>query len=138
MNQIRDERRLEAPPELVWQGLTTADGLLGWFWPPRLDPRVEVDLRTGGRYRIASPVAGVAVSGEYTTVRAVDLLEFGWQWDGEDLVSSVKVTLTPDDDGTTLVIEHDGLADCEVENHVKGWFDCLDRLPDWLAARAEA
>jgi uncharacterized protein YndB with AHSA1/START domain len=135
MSQIRDERKLAAAPELVWQGLTTADGLLGWFWPRRLDPQIEVDLRVGGRYRIASSVMGSAVSGEYTTVRPVDLLELGWQWDGEDVASSVTVTLTPYGDGTTLVVEHDGLADSEVANHAQGWSDCLDRLPDWLAAR---
>jgi uncharacterized protein YndB with AHSA1/START domain len=138
VSQIRDERRLAAPPEVVWQGLATADGLLGWFWPPSLDPRIEVDLRVGGRYRIASPVAGMAVSGEYTTVRPAERLEFGWHWDGEDVTSSVTVTLKPDLDGATLVVEHDRLADSEVENHMKGWSDCLDRLPDWLAARTEA
>jgi len=137
VSQISDERTLAAPPELVWQGLSTADGLLGWFWSPRLDPQIEVDLRAGGRYRIASPVIGMAVSGEYTTVRPHDLLEFGWHWDGEDVTSSVTVTLTPNGDGTTLVVDHDGLADSEVENHAKGWSDCLDRLPDWLAAHAE-
>jgi len=135
VGQIRDERKLAAPPEIVWQGLSTADGLLGWFWSPRLEPRVDVDLRVGGRYRIASPVMESAVSGEYTTVRPVDLLEFGWQWDGEDVVSSVRVTLAPDGAGTTLVVEHDGLADSEVANHTQGWSDCLDRLPDWLATR---
>jgi len=135
VSQIRDERTLAASPGLVWQGLTTADGLLGWFWSPRLDPQIEVDLRVGGRYRIASPVIGMAVSGEYTTVRPAELLEFGWQWDGEDLVSAVTVTLTPDGEATKVVVEHDGLADSEVENHAKGWSDCLDRLPDWLATR---
>ena len=68
VSQIRDERKLAAVPEVVWEGVSTADGLLGWFWSPRLDPRIEIDLRVGGRYRIASPVAGMAVSGEYTTV----------------------------------------------------------------------
>ena len=135
MSQVRDERKLAAPPAVVWQGLTTADGLLGWFWSPRLDPRIEVELRVGGRYRIASPVADIAVSGEYTIVRPFDLLEFGWQWDGEDVVSSVRVSLTADGELATLVVEHDGLADSEVENHAKGWSDCLDRLPEWLAAR---
>lgn len=135
MSQIRDERKLAASPELVWQGLTTADGLLGWFWSPRLDPQIDVDLRVGGRYRIASSVMGAAVSGEYATVRPHDLLEFGWQWDGEDVISSVTVALTPEGEGATLVVDHDGLAVSEVDNHAKGWSDCLDRLPDWLAAR---
>jgi uncharacterized protein YndB with AHSA1/START domain len=89
LSQIRDERKLAASPELVWEGLTTADGLRGWFWSPRLDPQIEADPRVGGRYRIASAVIGMAVSGEYTTVRPHDRLEFGWQWDGEEVTSSV-------------------------------------------------
>ena len=69
-------------------------------------------------------------------VVGANLVEFGWHWDGEDVTSSVTVTLTAGGDGTTLVVEHDGLADSEVDNHAKGWSDCLDRLPDWLAARS--
>jgi len=131
-------RLIDAPREKLFRCWTEPQLLKQWFAPaPYTTPVAEVDLRAGGRYRIASPVIGMAVSGEYTTVRPHDLLEFGWHWDGEDVTSSVTVTLTPNGDGTTLVVDHDGLADSEVENHAKGWSDCLDRLPDWLAAHAE-
>lgn len=135
MGEVRDERVLEAASEAVWEALSTADGLLGWFWPPRLEPQIEVDLRVGGRYRIASPVIGMAVSGQYTVVQPPSLLGFGWQWDGEEHESAVTVALTPAGRGTSLVVTHRELPDSETDNHAKGWSDCLDRLPDWLAGR---
>jgi len=135
VGEVRDERLLDAAPETVWKALSTADGLLGWFWSPRLEPQIEVDLRVGGRYRIASSVIGRAVSGEYTVVQPPSLLGFGWQWNGEEHESAVTVALTRAGDGTSLVVTHRGLPDSEIDNHAKGWSDCLDRLPDWLAAR---
>ena len=135
MGEVRDERLLDAAPETVWEAMTTVDGLLGWFWSPRYEPHVEVDLHVGGRYRIASPVLGMAISGQYTVVQPSSLLGFSWKWDGEEHQSAVTVALAPAGDGTSLVVTHTGLPDSETDNHAKGWSDCLDRLPGWLAAR---
>ena len=66
MTDVIEQRELAATPDQVWLALTTADGLRGWFWPQRFQTVVEADARDGGRYRIASPVAGIAVGGQYT------------------------------------------------------------------------
>ncbi len=31
-------------------------------------------------------------------------------------------------------LAHSGLDDDQLGQHARGWSDCLDRLPDWLAA----
>src|SRR5262249_50191461 len=113
---------------------TTADGLRGWYWPPRLAPVVEADSREGGWFRIASEVGGMAASGQYTVLRSPELVAFTWRWGGEGTESAVRVELTAKDAGTELVLTHTGLADSEAGSHTRGWSDCPDRLPDWLAA----
>jgi uncharacterized protein YndB with AHSA1/START domain len=134
MTEVLEHRELTAAPDQVWWALTTTEGLRGWFWPPRLAAVVEADAREGGRYRIASEVADMAVSGQYTAVQSPELLSFTWQWDGEDRESTVRVELAKSEAGTELTLTHTGLVDDQLENHAQGWSDCLDRLPQWLAA----
>jgi uncharacterized protein YndB with AHSA1/START domain len=132
---LRLQRALAAPPERVWRALTDPTALTGWFWPERLDPSAEADLEVGGRYRIASPTAGMAVAGRYLELAPPHRLACTWSWDGEDAETLVTVELTPSADGTELTLIHQGFANDDArDDHVKGWTDCLDRLPGWLAS----
>jgi uncharacterized protein YndB with AHSA1/START domain len=136
--QVRITRHLAAPRAIVWRAFTDPNALTSWFWPARLAPRVQAETQVGGRYRIASAVARTmasAISGEYLAVVEPDMLVFTWRWEGGDTTSQVTVRLCPADDGTELIVEHDQLADEEDrEAQSRSWRDCLDRLPDWLAA----
>ncbi len=134
MTDLTERRELAAAPEQVWLALTTADAVRGWFWPPRFHAVVEADAREGGQYRIASEVAGIAVGGKYTVLQSPGLLGFTWRWDGEDRESAVRVELAKSEAGTALTLAHSGLDDDQLGQHARGWSDCLDRLPDWLAA----
>jgi uncharacterized protein YndB with AHSA1/START domain len=50
----RLERTYDAPPELIWELLTTAAGLEEWWAPDGFDTRVsEIELRPGGQVRYA-------------------------------------------------------------------------------------
>ena len=139
MTDVVDERHLAAPPDVVWRALTSAEELERWFWPEQLATTAQADVRVGGRYRIASPVAEMAVSGAYATVRPGELLEFGWQWDGEELASTVVIELTAAaESGTVLTVTHSGLAASELDSHIQGWSDCLDRLPGHVTATGQA
>jgi uncharacterized protein YndB with AHSA1/START domain len=134
MISLRLTRALSAPPERVWHAFTDPVALTAWFWPERLAPAVQVDLRPGGRYRVDSPGADMAASGEYTSIDAPKRLAFTWQWDGEADQTTVTIDFIGTDEGTELVLTHDGFRDdAERDMHVKGWSDCLDRLPGWLA-----
>jgi len=129
-------RTLAFPPERIWRALTDPAALAAWFWPERFDTTVAADVRVGGRYRIDGPGAGMAVSGEYVAVEPPNRLVFTWSWDGEADETLVSVELTPSEAGTELLLTHARFADdTERDNHAKGWADCLDRLPDWLARR---
>ncbi len=63
MADLELRRGLVAPAERVWRAFTDPDALAAWFWPPRFSTSVCIDLRVGGRYRIAG--SGLLVSGEY-------------------------------------------------------------------------
>jgi uncharacterized protein YndB with AHSA1/START domain len=129
-------RTLPAPPEQVWRALTDPAALAAWFWP-HLDNAVEVELRTGGRYRITGPRAGIAVAGEYLEIDPPKRLVFTWQWDGEAEQSRVTIELSAttgtselDATGATaLTLVHDRIADGPTRDQfAQGWHDCLDRL----------
>jgi uncharacterized protein YndB with AHSA1/START domain len=135
MTELRLQRSLPYPAERVWRALTDPTALAAWFWPERFATVAQVDLRVGGRYRIAGPGAGMAVSGEYRTVEPPHRLVFTWCWDGETDETLVTVELAADPAGTRLSLRHERFAgDTERDEHAKGWADCLDRLPPWLAA----
>lgn len=135
---VRITRTLAAPRPVVWRAFTDPNALTSWFWPARLSPRVQAEPEVGGRFRIASAVArsmATAVSGEYRAVDEPSRLEFTWCWEGGEATSHVSVHLAEAGDDTELTVEHDGFDDEEDRDaQARGWRDCLDRLPDWLAA----
>jgi uncharacterized protein YndB with AHSA1/START domain len=137
MSELTITRTLAFPVERVWRAMTDPVALAAWFWPQRFGPTAEVDLRVGGRYRIDGPGAGMAVSGEYVTVEPPHKLVFTWAWDGEPGETLVTVDLTPTADGTELSLRHERFADDVASGqHAQGWYDCLDRLPEWLTHSA--
>jgi uncharacterized protein YndB with AHSA1/START domain len=129
------ERTLTAPPDQVWRALTDPAALAAWFWPERLAPTAEVDMDEGGRYRIASRPADMAVEGTFVEVEAPRRLVCTWSWDGQDAETRVTLGLAPTAEGTRLDLLHEGFADEPTrDDHMQGWTDCLDRLPGWLAS----
>jgi len=133
MSGLTVERHIPAPPERVWRALTDPAELAAWFWPPRFETVAELETREGGALRIASAPAELAVTGTVTAVDPGHGFSTTWRWDGEDIETRVTIALTPDGDGTRVTVRHDGFADGEAAaEHVRGWNDCLDRLPGML------
>lgn len=129
MTDLTLTRIVPASPERVWLAWTTADELAGWFWPASWETTCELDLRVGGRYRIASQVSGIGLSGEYVAVERPSRLVQTFQWDGDDYETLVTVSFLPVNGGTELTIVHERfLSNDEAQNHIQGWNDCIDRL----------
>jgi uncharacterized protein YndB with AHSA1/START domain len=48
---LKLERIIDVPPELIWQAWTTPEKLMPWFCPlPWKTVKCEIDLRPGGRF----------------------------------------------------------------------------------------
>jgi uncharacterized protein YndB with AHSA1/START domain len=133
---VRLTRRFAAPPEAVFDAWTHPEVLQRWWAaePTWTSPGCDVDLRVGGRYvlRMRTDAGDVlVVGGEYREIDRPRRLVYTWCWEGTGQVSLVTVEFHADGDGTTVVLEHGGLAtQQERERHAAGWrgtFDNLDR-----------
>lgn len=100
---------LQHPVERVWQALTTADGLAGWF-----GSTAEIDLRPGGRARFRWEQEDQ--QGEATVTVVEPPTRFGFRWGIEGLPADdprrteVVFTLTPVPEGTRLQLAETGFA----------------------------
>jgi uncharacterized protein YndB with AHSA1/START domain len=132
-------RRIAASRERVFQAWTKAEHLQRWFFPSvngDAVPRVEVDLRVGGRYRIAmhTPDGNIAamVGGTYYEVHPPEKLVFSWTWEAPQPDASetlVTVELHEVQGETEVVITHEHLSDpAAQEQHGIGWNCSLERL----------
>jgi uncharacterized protein YndB with AHSA1/START domain len=139
--ELRMERRFDAAPEAVFDAWTNPEVLRRWWAaaPGWETPSAEVDLRPGGRYRLAmrdpSADATHTVGGEYIEVRRPDRLTYTWAWEpepgGPDMgpPSRVTVDFVADGGGTRVEITHTGLAGDESRaQHEHGWNAVLDNL----------
>jgi uncharacterized protein YndB with AHSA1/START domain len=136
---LRLERTYDATPEEVFDAWTNPEVLRRWWAaaPTWRAPVAEVDLRVGGGYRLSmeDPETGAVhtVTGKYNEVRRPERLQYSWQWEeagGEaGHVSTVTVDFLASGAGTTVVLEHHGLATPEsAERHRHGWTGCMENL----------
>jgi len=138
---LRLERTFDADPQAVFDAWTHPDVLRRWWaaGPDWDTPEVDVDLRVGGRYRLAmrDPSTGgvYAVAGEYIDVDPPRRLAYTWAWEGlgapESRVSVEFHAVTGG--GTRVVVTHHGLAPDGTgpesrTGHEQGWTGCLDNL----------
>jgi uncharacterized protein YndB with AHSA1/START domain len=129
------ERTYRAAPQRVWRAWTQAEALKQWFAPSdafKVEV-IEVDVRVGGRYRIAmtAPDGEVHdVSGVYREVVPDERLAFTWAWrTTPERESLVTVTLRPSGTGTALTLIHEQFFDDAArDRHRQGWTTFLKRL----------
>ena len=137
-DELRLERTFDASPEQVFDAWTNPKVLKRW-WAPGPDwesPLVEVDLRVGGRYRLATrnPESGQVhtVAGEYTEIDRPNRLSYSWGWENEprsDHVSKVTVDFLAADGRTTVVLTHEDLeSDKSYGFHAFGWTEVMKSL----------
>jgi uncharacterized protein YndB with AHSA1/START domain len=98
----------------------------------------EVDLRVGGRYRIANALPDgktLVIEGEFELVEAPHRLVYTWRA-GEDQTSRVTVRFEPRGDSTEVIVLHEQIPSERIrDSHEGGWTGCLDGLEVYVAAR---
>ena len=136
MTSLTLVRRITARPSIVFDALTTPDGIAGW-WGPDAGPVLlaETDVRVGGRYRVRFRMLDGGEhesSGEYVEIRPPHRLAMRWRWlGGEEAAgeSLLEFDLRPLPDGTELTLTHSHLPDEPArQSHEEGWSGALDKL----------
>jgi uncharacterized protein YndB with AHSA1/START domain len=116
---------IEAPPEVVFAYLVTAERMVAW-----MGQHAALQPQPGGSFAV--DVGGVLVRGEYLEVDPPHRVVVSWGMAGtEDLPpgsSRVEFTLTRTAKGTLLDLVHTGLPDSRTAGHAKGWANYLGRL----------
>ena len=116
---------IEAPPEVVFEHLTSAEKMVSWMGQQsRLRPI------PGGEFAV--DINGYLVRGEYLEVERPRRVVVSWGMAGtEDLPpgsSQVEFTLTRTATGTHLELVHSGLPETRAHGHATGWANYLARL----------
>jgi uncharacterized protein YndB with AHSA1/START domain len=136
MSSLTLVRLIAARPSIVFDALTTPEGIARW-WGPDEGPVLiaETDVRVGGRFRVRFRMLDGSEhesSGQYLQVRRPELLIMTWRWLGgqEDPGDSrIEIALRPIPEGTELTFTHAALSSEEVRNgHELGWRGALDKL----------
>lgn len=132
---------LPSPRGEVFKAMTEPEQLAKW-WGPRgfTVPRVEMDLRAGGGYRIEmQPPEGDSfqLSGEFIEVDPPGRLVYTFRWDPpdpDDRETVVTLSLRDGDDETEVELTQGEFATEERRAlHEGGWTDSFDRLRELLA-----
>jgi uncharacterized protein YndB with AHSA1/START domain len=136
MTSLTLVRRIKARPAIVWDALTTPEGI-GFWWGPDDGPVLlaEADPRVGGRFRVRFRMLDGSEhesSGTYLEVRRPERLAMTWRWAGaadDTGESRVEIDLRPIPEGTELTFTHSHLRDEETRrSHEEGWGSALDKL----------
>ena len=137
-------RHYPVAPEKVWRAWTDPQALKAWFGPEEIVsvPLAEVDLRVGGRFRVAMLAADGEthdVSGIYQELVPNRKLVFSWAWRSTpERESRVTVRIEPDGNGCELVLLHEQFFDeAARDGHSHGWTGAMVKLEQWLVKAVE-
>jgi uncharacterized protein YndB with AHSA1/START domain len=116
---------IEAPPEVVFAHLITAERMVTW-----MGQHAELRPVPGGEFAV--DMNGYLIRGEYLEVDPPHRVVVSWGMAGAaDLppgLSRVEFVLTPTSTGTTLNLHHSGLPETRATTHGGGWSNYLPRL----------
>jgi uncharacterized protein YndB with AHSA1/START domain len=116
---------IDAPAEVVFDHLTTAEGMTAW-----MGQHAELDPVAGGEFAV--DINGTPIRGSYVEVDPPRRLVVTWGVAGSDDFpvgsSRVEFTLTPTAGGTRLQLVHTDLPEPKRAGYASGWVHFLDRL----------
>jgi uncharacterized protein YndB with AHSA1/START domain len=138
MTSLTLVRRIAARPSIVFDALTTAEGIASWYGPddePVL--KAQSDARVGGSYLVRfrrSDGEEHEARGEYLELLRPErvVMSFRWTFGGmpeeRGNISRVEIRLRAIEDGTELTFTHANLNDVTKISFEGGWVLALAKL----------
>lgn len=134
-------RTIRAEPGRLFEAWTTPEQLKKWWGPKGVRcSHAEVDLREGGRYRLANetPDGTVWISGEFQRINAPSELVYTWNIEPATRPPErVTVRFEANGNETDVVVVHERIvSEAARDQHEMGWVGCLDGLDELCGANA--
>lgn len=136
-------RIVNGDADRVFRAWTSAGQIMKWWGPSHVScPHCEVDLRVGGKYRIANLLpdgSTIWIIGRFLRIEPPRLVQYSWQFGTDPKFDAnagerVTVRFLPKGSKTEIIVEHSHISDRRTrENHSIGWLGCLDGLELFLA-----
>ena len=131
-------KTIRATAEQLFTAWTDPAQLKLW-WGPRgvRCTDAEVDLRIGGRYRIANQLPDgkiLWITGEYQSIEPPRKLVYTWRLEAQAGNSErVTVEFAPHGDLTEVIVTHELISNEALrDRHEQGWIGCLEGLANYL------
>ena len=133
MRLASHELTIDAPIDVVWAHLTTAEGLTRW-----IGPDASADPVPGGSLRWTH-ANGATMIGRFVELDPPRRFVFTYGWaDGRMGLApestTVEIDLAETGGATTVRLTHHGLPPSAVADHQRGWEHFLDVLRSTIAA----
>ena len=139
MSNITLVRRIKARPSIVFDALTTAEGIAAWWGPDDVPVvRAEIDARVDGAYLVRFRTVDGREHVSYGTFlelvpprRLVMTYQYalGGEPDERGRTSRIKFELVAVAGGTELTFTHTELAgEVSARSHASGWTGAFDKL----------
>ncbi len=134
-------RTYNAPRQRVYDAWTNPELAAKFLGPGDVTvPEIQMDVRTGGTYRITMLMPDgerMIVGGTYRDVRPPERLSMTWRWEEDKPEDEHESLLTLEFNelggGTELVLTHDQFASVESRaRHEHGWTAIMDELASVL------
>lgn len=131
-------RTIRASAARLFEAWTQPAQLRHW-WGPEGVVCIEaaVDLRVGGRYRIANRLPDgkvLWIVGEFEIIEAPYKLVYSWALEpASGPTERVTVQFRPQGDATEVIVTHEGVPSLAIrQRHEQGWDGCLGGLANYL------
>ena len=130
-------RLITAPQDAVFAAWTEPAHLLKWWGPRGVTlAAAEIDLRVGGRYRLANKYEDGSVlwiTGVFEVIDRPRRITYTWAHEPADdsTTESTRVTVrfVHRDQGTEVIVVHQRIRSARSRrSHRAGWVECLDGL----------
>jgi uncharacterized protein YndB with AHSA1/START domain len=131
-------RTIRASAARLFEAWTQPAQLRHWWGPEGvLCIDAEVDLRVGGRYRIANRLPDgkiLWIAGEFETIEAPHKLVYTWALEPvAGPTERVTVQFRPQGAATEVIVTHEGIPTVPIrQRHEQGWDGCLGSLANYL------